>query len=40
MYKAKNIESKVKFLRDIYFSSLFKVDLIDIKEYKYSQRIL
>ncbi len=36
MYKAKDVESKVKLLRDICFLSFFKVDLIDIKEYKYS----
>ncbi len=36
MYKAKDIESKVKLLRDIYFPSSSKVDLINIKEYKYS----
>ncbi len=36
MYKAKDVESKIKLLRDIYFFSLSKIDLIDIKEYKYS----
>jgi len=36
MYKAKDIESKVKLLRDICFSSFSKVDLINIKEYEYS----
>ncbi len=36
MYKARNVESKAKLLRDIYFPSSLKIDLIDIKEYKYS----
>ncbi len=36
MYKAKDIESKAKLLYNIYFLSFSKVDLIDIKEYKYS----
>ncbi len=36
MYKAKDVESKVKLLRDIYFPSFSEVDLIDIEEYKYS----
>ena len=36
MYKAKNTESKIKLLRDICFSSFFKVDFTDIEEYKYS----
>ncbi len=40
MYKAKNTENKTKLLRDICFSSSSKVDLTNIKEYKYSQRIL
>ncbi len=35
MYKVKDIKSKVKLLRDIYFFSLSKINLIDIKEYKY-----
>ncbi len=36
MCKVKNIKSKVKLLRDIYFFSSSKIDLTDIKEYKYS----
>ncbi len=40
MYKVKDVESKVKLLCNICFSSFSKVDFIDIEEYKYSQRIL
>ncbi len=40
MYEVKDVKSKAKLLRNIYFSSLSKIDLINIKEYKYSQRIL
>ncbi len=40
MYEVKDVESKVKLLRDIYFLSSSKVDLTNIKEYEYSQRIL
>ncbi len=36
MYKARDIENKIKLLRDICFLSPFKIDLINIKEYKYS----
>ncbi len=36
MYKVRNVESKAKLLRDIYFSSSSKIDLTDIEEYKYS----
>ncbi len=36
MYEVKDIKSKVKLLRDICFLSSPKIDLIDIKEYKYS----
>ena len=36
MYKARDVESKAKLLCDIYFSSFLKINLIDIKEYKYS----
>ncbi len=36
MYKARDIKSKAKLLYDIYFSSSFKIDLTNIKEYKYS----
>ncbi len=35
MYKVKDIESKVKLLYNIYFLSSSKINLIDIKEYKY-----
>ncbi len=36
MYEVKDIKSKVKLLRDICFPSFSKIDLIDIKKYKYS----
>ncbi len=36
MYEAKDIKSKVKLLCNICFSSLFKINLINIEEYKYS----
>jgi len=32
----KDVKSKAKLLRDIYFFSFFEVNLIDIEEYKYS----
>ena len=40
MYKVRDVKSKVKLLYNIYFLSSLKIDLIDIEEYKYSQRIL
>ncbi len=36
MYEVRDIKSKAKLLRDIYFSFSFKINLIDIKEYEYS----
>ncbi len=36
----KDIKNKIKLLHNICFSSLSKVNLTDIEEYKYSQRIL
>ncbi len=36
MYEVRDAKSKVKLLRDIYFFSSLKIDLTDIKEYKYS----
>ncbi len=36
MYKVRDIKSKIKLLYNICFLSSFKIDLIDIEEYKYS----
>ncbi len=36
MYKAKDIESKVKLLHNIYFSSSSEMNLINIEKYEYS----
>ncbi len=36
MYKVRDVKSKLKLLRDIYFPSSSKINLINIEEYKYS----
>ncbi len=40
MYKAKDVESKVKLLRELCFPSSLEVNLLDIKRYTYFQKIL